>query len=145
MFHTAVCKRRRGRAVACPCPNIQPPLCKGRCRTNVRRRDCKVDFICFYKIPQSFFCSKKTTAPFTREPLSDSRKGCPYGLCIYFNITLSSIRRTIYASDAPSFSQSESACPSGASLHITLSQTRLAPAALQSSSQASIHSPPPQP
>ena len=33
----------------------------------------------FVKIPQSFFCSKKTTAPFTREPLSDSRKGCPYG------------------------------------------------------------------
>jgi len=30
-------------------------LCKGRCRTNVRRRDCEVDFIWFYKIPQSFF------------------------------------------------------------------------------------------
>ena len=28
----------------------------------------------FIKIPQSFFCSKKTTAPFTREPLTDSRK-----------------------------------------------------------------------
>ena len=26
-------------------PHIQPLLCKGRCRTNVRRRDCKVDFI----------------------------------------------------------------------------------------------------
>ena len=24
----------------------------------------------FVKIPQSFFCSKKTTAPFTREPLT---------------------------------------------------------------------------
>ena len=37
---------------------FQPPLCKGMCRTNVRRRDCKVDFIWFYKIPQSFFCKK---------------------------------------------------------------------------------------
>ena len=33
----------------------------------------------FVKIPQSFFCSKKTTAPFTREPLTDSGNGCPYG------------------------------------------------------------------
>ena len=46
----------------------------------MRRRDCKVDFIWICKIPQSFFCSKKTTAPFTREPLTDSRKGCPYSL-----------------------------------------------------------------
>ena len=36
----------------------------------------------FIKIPQSFFCSKKTTAPFTREPLTDSRKGCPYGMIL---------------------------------------------------------------
>ena len=34
----------------------------------------------FVKIPQSFFCSKKTTAPFTMELLSDNRKGCPYGM-----------------------------------------------------------------
>ena len=41
---------------------FQPPLCKGRCRTNVRRRDCEVDFIWFYKILQSFFCSKKNAS-----------------------------------------------------------------------------------
>ena len=41
---------------------IQPPLCKGRCRTNVRRRDCKVDFIWICKIPQSFFCSKNDSS-----------------------------------------------------------------------------------
>ena len=40
----------------------------------------------FIKIPQSFFCSKKTTAPFTREPLTDSRKGCPYGLMYFSNL-----------------------------------------------------------
>ncbi len=40
-------------------------------------------------LPQSFFCSKKMTAPFTREPLSDNRKGCPYGLCVYFNMIFS--------------------------------------------------------
>ena len=45
----------------------------------MRRRDCKVDFIWFYKIPQSFFCSKKTPAPFTREPLTDRGEPCPYG------------------------------------------------------------------
>ena len=44
-------------------PHIQPPLCKGRCRTNVRRRDCKVNFICFYKLPQPFFVMQKMTAP----------------------------------------------------------------------------------
>ena len=33
----------------------------------------------FIKIPQSFFCSKKTTAPFTREPVSNDRKDCPCG------------------------------------------------------------------
>ena len=41
----------------------------------------------FVKIPQSFFF-EKTTAPFTREPLTDNRKGCPYGLSIYFNAIL---------------------------------------------------------
>ena len=46
---------------------FQPPLCKGRCRTNVRRRDCKVDFIWFCKNPSVIFL-RKTTAPFTREP-----------------------------------------------------------------------------
>ena len=35
----------------------------------------------FVKIPQSFFCSKKTTAPFTREPLSDRGKPPPYHVC----------------------------------------------------------------
>ena len=39
----------------------------------------------FIKIPQSFFCFKKTTAPFTREPLTDNCKGCPYGM-IYNSI-----------------------------------------------------------
>nr|DAE43818.1 MAG TPA: hypothetical protein [Bacteriophage sp.] len=29
----------------CGQPHFQPPLCKGRCRMNVRRRDCEVDFI----------------------------------------------------------------------------------------------------
>ena len=40
-------------------PHIQPPLCKGRCRTNVRRRDCETK-------------------------IADNRKGCPYGM-IYFS------------------------------------------------------------
>ena len=31
----------------------------------------------FVKIPQSN--ASHSTAPFTREPLSDKRKGCPYG------------------------------------------------------------------
>ena len=39
----------------------------------MRRRDCKVDFICFCKIPQSFFVFKKMTVPFTREPLEGNR------------------------------------------------------------------------
>ena len=39
----------------------------------------------FVKIPQSFFCSKKTTAPFTREPLTDRGEPCPYGM-IYNSI-----------------------------------------------------------
>ena len=40
----------------------------------------------FVKILQSFFCSKKTTAHFTREPLTDNRKGCPYGLCVIIGL-----------------------------------------------------------
>ena len=40
----------------------------------------------FVKIPQSFFCSKKTTAPFTREPVSDRGKPCPYGLMYFSNL-----------------------------------------------------------
>ena len=35
-----------------------------------------------FVIPQSFFVLQKTTAPFTREPLTDSRKGCPYGMVL---------------------------------------------------------------
>ena len=34
--------------------------------------------VCFL-IPQSFFVPQKMTAPFTREPMLDSRKGCSYG------------------------------------------------------------------
>ena len=34
----------------------------------------------YKKIPQSFFVLKKMTAPFTREPMSDSREGCPYDM-----------------------------------------------------------------
>ena len=40
-------------------PHIQPPLCKGRCRTNVRRRDCEVDFI---KSLSHFFISKNDSS-----------------------------------------------------------------------------------
>ena len=36
-----------------------PPLCKGRCRTNVRRRDCKVDFIWICKTPSVIFLFQK--------------------------------------------------------------------------------------
>ena len=39
----------------------------------------------FVKSLSHFFVPKKTTAPFTREPLSDNRKGCSYG-SIYFSI-----------------------------------------------------------
>ena len=38
----------------------------------------------FIKIPQSFFCEKRQL-PRQREPLTDNRKGCPYGM-IYNSI-----------------------------------------------------------
>ena len=34
----------------------------------------------FVKIPQSN--ASHSTAPFTREPLSDNRKGCPYDMML---------------------------------------------------------------
>ena len=39
----------------------------------------------FVKSLSHFFVPKKTTASFTREPLTDNRKGCPYGM-IYNSI-----------------------------------------------------------
>ena len=49
----------------------------------------------FVKIPQSN--ASHSTAPFTREPLSDNRKGCPYGLCGYFNIILTDINFLLFS------------------------------------------------
>ena len=130
-------------------PHIQPPLCKGRCRTNVRRRDCEVDFI---KSLSHFFISKNDSSlykgAFDGQEQAPALRSHKFSISTNFSVwqqPLIAVYTNSYKSDAPSFSQSDSACPSGASLHITLSQTRLAPAALQSSSHASIHSPPPQP
>ena len=40
----------------------------------------------FIKSLSHFFVPKKMPAPFTREPLSDRGKPCPYGLLVYFNV-----------------------------------------------------------
>ena len=52
-----------------------PPYCHNQCRALY----ISAFAVCFL-IPQSFFCLQKMTAPFTREPMSDSRKGCYYGV-----------------------------------------------------------------
>lgn len=53
--------------------------------------------------------------------------------------------KSYFASASPSARQEASACSSGASQQMTLSQARRIPAALQSSSHVRIHSPSPQP
>ena len=50
----------------------------------------------FVKIPQSFFCSKKTTAPFTREPLSDRARVVPTD-CMKFSNIISAVNHHISA------------------------------------------------
>ena len=48
----------------------------------------------FVKIPQSN--ASHSTAPFTREPLSDNRKGCPYGMMLN-SILISTVSCYIFA------------------------------------------------
>ena len=53
-----------------------PPYCHNQCGALYIITAFAVCFL----IPQSFFVPQKMTAPFTREPMSDSRKGCSYGV-----------------------------------------------------------------
>ena len=63
----------------------------------------------FVKSLSHFFVPKKTTAPFTREPLTDNRKGCPYGTSSF----------APYRSQQP-LAVSRSLCNSSFSAKITL-------------------------
>ena len=74
-----------------PCPHIQPPLCKGRCRTNVRRRDCEVDFIRIYKNPSVIFQKKNDSSLY-----KGAFVGQPQGLSLRYDIEFNLIATVSY-------------------------------------------------